>query len=69
MQEVMLTGGEQVYCISEAQLRRALELTKQDPVRGPLIERRLQELEVELDRNERAAIAFLLIDRLQHSER
>ncbi len=68
MQEVMLTGGEQIYCINEAQMRRALELTREDPVRGPLIEKRLQELEVELDRNERAALAFLLIDRLRQSE-
>ena len=62
-----LSGGESVYCINEMQMRRALELAQEDPRSAPLLAAKLSELEAELDRNERAALAFLLIDRLRRS--
>jgi hypothetical protein len=60
-----LTGGESVYCINEMQMRRALEMAQEDSRSGPLLAAKLAELEADLDRNERAALAFLLIDRLR----
>jgi hypothetical protein len=62
-----LSAGESVYCINELQMRRALELAREDPRSGPLLAAKLAELEAALDRNERAALAFLLIDRLRRS--
>jgi hypothetical protein len=63
----LLAGGESIYCINEMQMRKALELAQQDPCSAPRLAAKLDELEGELDRNERAALAFLLIDRLRHS--
>ncbi len=62
-----LTGGESVYCINEMQMRKALELAREDARSGPLLAAKLAELEAGLDRNQRAALAFLLIDRLRRS--
>jgi len=62
-----LSGGESIYCINEMQMRKALELAREDPRSGPLLAGKLAELEAGLDRNERAALAFLLIDRLRRS--
>jgi hypothetical protein len=65
--ELLLSGGEQIYCLNEAQMQKALKLAREDPVSAPRIQRMLRELESDLSRNERAALAFLLIDRLLHS--
>jgi len=62
-----LTGGESVYCINEMQMRKAGELAGEDPKSGPRLAGKLAELEAGLSRNERAALAFLLIDRLRRS--
>ncbi len=62
-----LTGGESIYCINEMQMRKALELAQEDPRSAPRLAAKLAELEAGLDRNERAALAFLLIDRLRRS--
>ena len=59
-----LTGGESVYCINQVQLERAFELADADPDSGPRIRAALEGLEQDLSRNERAALAFVLIDRL-----
>ncbi len=64
VQPVDLTGGESVYCINQAQLARAFELADADGEGGPRIRAALAELEQGLSRNERAALAFVLIDRL-----
>jgi hypothetical protein len=58
-------GGESVYCINEAQLRDATRLAEEDPRTAPRIRRAIAELESELSRNERAALAFTLIERLR----
>ena len=61
---VELTGGESVYCINEAQLRAAYDLAMTDRKSSAKIQQLLSELETRLTRNERAALAFILIDYL-----
>ena len=64
---IELLGGESVYCINQAQLRSAFRLAEQDPQSAPRIQGELAALERKLSRNERAALAFVLIDRLLKS--
>lgn len=64
---IELLGGESVYCINQSQLRNAFQLANEDPVSSPRIQREIKELEGRLSRNERAALAFVLIDRLLKS--
>ena len=59
-----LTGGESVYCINQAQLARAFQLAEADDESGPRVRAALEGLDKNLSRNERAALAFVLIDRL-----
>ncbi|MDZ4198120.1 MAG: hypothetical protein U1E27_02425 [Kiritimatiellia bacterium] len=60
-----LLGGASVYCINDAQMREAARLLEQDPESAPRLKSVLDQLETSLHRNERAALAFLLIDRLR----
>lgn len=62
---VELTGGESVYCINESQLKSALRLAEQEGESGRRIQQALADVERDLSRNERAALAFLLIERLR----
>lgn len=62
-----ILGGESVYCINEGQLRSAFELADSDSESGSNIQAKIQELEQDLSRNERAALSFVLIDRLLKS--
>jgi hypothetical protein len=64
MRPVELLGGPSVYCISEIQLQTARELAASHPVSSPKIQAEIGNVESRLDRNERAALAFVLIDRL-----
>lgn len=64
---VELLGGESVYCINESQLKGAFRLANEDPESGPRIQSEIAALEEKLSRNERAALAFVLIDRLLRS--
>ena len=69
LKEVDLTGGESVYCINRAQLKRAFELVEANPVSGTKITEVIEKIERELTRNERAALSFILVDRLlKHRE-
>jgi hypothetical protein len=61
---VPLTGGESVYCINQAQLEEAFRLAENDPQSSPKIQAEIARLEKEMSRNERASLAFVLIDRL-----
>jgi hypothetical protein len=61
---IELLGGESVYCINHSQLRSAFKLAEEDPQSAPRIQAEIAELEKKLSRNERAALAFVLIDRL-----
>lgn len=64
---IELLGGESVYCINHSQLKTAFRLAEEDPDSGPRIQAEIARLEQALDRNERAALAFVLIDRLLKS--
>ena len=67
VEPVSLLGGESVYCINEAQLRDAARLADEDPESSPKIQSQLETIEASLTRNERAALAFVIIERLRKS--
>ena len=56
-----------MYCISQTQLQAAFRLAEQDPTSGPRIAAVLESVGKELSRNEQAALAFVLIDKLLKS--
>ena len=64
---IELLGGESVYCINQSQLSNAFKLANEDPESGPRIQAALKDLESKLSRNERASLAFVMIDRLLKS--
>ena len=63
--QIDLTGGESVYCINAFQLAKAVELYESAPD-GP-VRLTVDRLEQELSRNERAAVAMVLLERLRNS--
>ena len=67
IEPVSLLGGESVYCINEGQLRDAVRLADEDPESSPKIQSQLEAIEAALTRNERAALAFVIIERLRKS--
>ncbi|HCN06635.1 MAG TPA: hypothetical protein DIT01_01795 [Lentisphaeria bacterium] len=67
IEPVSLLGGESVYCINEAQLRDAARLADEDSESSPKIQSQLETIEASLTRNERAALAFVIIERLRKS--
>ncbi len=60
-----ILGGESVYCINEAQLSEAVRLTESDPESAPRLQKLIEQIESECTRNERAALAFTIIQRLR----
>ncbi len=64
LKPIDLIGGESVYCINQGQLKAARELAFENPATAPVIREEVRRLEAALSRNERAALAFVLIDRL-----
>ena len=58
-------GGASTYCISEGQLKSAFHLAEKDPEASPRILKEIHRLESTLTRNERAAVAFVIIERLR----
>jgi hypothetical protein len=64
LKPIDLLGGESVYCISQGQLKAARELAFENSQTAPIIQGEVRRLETALSRNERAALAFVLIDRL-----
>lgn len=64
---IELLGGESVYCINQSQLANAKKLAFDDPSTAPRIQEEIAALENKFSRNERAALAFVLIDRLLKS--
>jgi hypothetical protein len=64
VQPIDVTGGESVYCFNKLQLTSAFDLAESKTESGEKIRAALQTLEETLTRNERAATAFVLIDRL-----
>ena len=63
-----ILGGESVYCINEAQLKEATRLSSEDPESAPRLQKLVEIIEAECSRNERAALAFTLIERLRNSK-
>ena len=64
---INLLGGESVYCINQDQLRSAHAMAFENPETAPKIQATVRQLEKDLTRNERAAVAFVVIDRLLKS--
>jgi len=64
MKQIDIIGGESVYCIDEMQLRKAFKLAEGDSPSAMKIKSAKKILESDLSRNERAALAFLIIDEL-----
>ena len=65
VQPIDLTGGKSAYCLNQQQLDRALALAAEDSPAGARIRDAVARLETGCSRNERAAIAFVLIRHLQ----
>lgn len=66
--ENSLMGGPSAYCISEGQLKSAFRLANEDPEASPRIRKEIERLEENLTRSERAALAFVLIERLRDKQ-
>lgn len=64
-----LSGGESVYCINEKQMRLARKLAEEDPASSRKIQAVFSQIESTLNRNEQAAVAFLLIEHLNLAPR
>jgi hypothetical protein len=60
-----ILGGDSVYCINQSQLSDAKRLATEDAESAPRIQETIKSLESTLSRNERAALAFMLIERLR----
>lgn len=67
LEPIPLMGGKSVHCINEQQMKEAVRIAEHDNYSSPRIQRYLKELEAEFSRNERAALAFILIQRLKGS--
>lgn len=61
---IEILGGESVYCINQDQLKKSYDMAYTDPATSEKIQVQIKLLEQSLSRNERAALAFVLIDRL-----
>lgn len=62
---IPLLGGKSVHCINEQQMAEAVRLADDDKESSPKIQAKLKELEGDLTRNELAALAFVIIQRLK----
>jgi len=62
---VDISGGESVYCFNEGQLKSAYDIVMNDPESSRKLKPLLEELQRNYSRNEQAALAFVLIDRLK----
>jgi len=62
---VSILGGDSVYCINEAQMEHAKKLAEEDPESSIKIKSIMETLESDFTRNERAALAFTIIDNLR----
>ena len=63
-----LMGGPSAFCVSEGQISSAMRLAKEDPESSPRIQDEIARLEGTLSRNERAALAFVIIERLRDNK-
>jgi alkylhydroperoxidase family enzyme len=61
---IEISGGESVYCVNEAQMKKALEMANENPESSEKIQIYLNMIEKDLSRNEQAALAFVIVDHL-----
>ncbi len=64
LKPIDLTGGKSVYCFNESQIASAYQLAFESKDTAPKLQPELERLETDFSRNERAALAFVIIDRL-----
>ena len=64
---VSILGGDSVYCINESQMSHAKQLAEEDPESSIKIKSLIEKLEKDFTRNERAALAFTIIDNLRQN--
>ena len=64
LRPIDLTGGKSVYCFNRQQLDRAQALFQEESPGGERLRAEVARLRSEWSRNERAALAFLLIEHL-----
>lgn len=64
---IPLLGGKSVFCINEEQMQEASRLRTDDTESSKKIDFQLKQIEQGLSRNEQAALAFTLIERLKNS--
>jgi hypothetical protein len=62
---VELTGGQSVYCINALQVLKAEQLFTGDGEEADRIRSAIASLETSMTRNERAAVAKILLERLR----
>ena len=62
---ISILGGDSVYCINEAQMLAARKLANEDPEASKKIQSELVKLDTDFSRNERAALAFTIIENLR----
>jgi hypothetical protein len=62
---IPLLGGKSVFCINEEQMYEATRLREENFESSQKINTHLKRLEQNLNRNEQAALAFTLIERLK----
>jgi len=59
-----LTGGKSVFCFNESQFAQAQGMFDAEDESGEKIRAEFKKLEAEFTRNQRAALAFMIIDQL-----
>ena len=64
---ISILGGDSVYCINEAQMEQAKKLAEEDPESSKKIKAVLDSLASDFTRNERAALAFTIIENLREN--
>lgn len=62
---IPLLGGKSVFCINQEQMYEATRLREENVESSQKINAHLKQLEENLNRNEQAALAFTLIERLK----
>lgn len=64
---IPILGGKSVFCINEEQMNEATRLREDNVESSGKITAHLEQIEQSLSRNEQAALAFTLIERLKNS--
>lgn len=62
---IPLAADKSVHCINERQMNMAMDLLENDPQSAPRIQYFLRQVEEACTRNEQAALAFAIIQKLK----